>query len=185
MRGDQRSGERGTAVTETILLTWIMLVFFAAAYQMFIVNETIYRAMVAVHAELFKDGFAHNCYRAEEKCWHNTDKHAHVIWREQTIPEVRIITVNMFKPFGLTKTVLIQSNVRPAEPSKGCPLPCKKTKMGAGAGGPSTHYTKSMSRPWDFGAVFGGEHSLYGKAIWGLTKLDGEWFGAIDDRLGF
>ncbi len=88
-------------------------------------------------------GSSTTAIEAEDKCWHDTDKHAHVIWRERDgsgtldIPEIRIIAVKMFQPFGLTKSVLIQSNVRGAEPSKGCNVPCKKTKMGAGAGGPS------------------------------------------------
>ena len=189
-RRDWRTA-RGTAVTETIILTWIMLVFFAAAYQMFIVNETIYRSLTAVHSQLMRDGFEHNCYQAEDKCWHDTDKHAHVIWRERDgsgtldIPEIRIIAVKMFQPFGLTKSVLIQSNVRGAEPSKGCSVPCKKTKMGAGAGGPSTHYTHDMTRPWDIGAIVGGEHSLYGKMIWAIGQLGGDWFAAFQPRLGF
>jgi hypothetical protein len=42
MRTRGRS-QRGQATTETILLTWIMVVFFAAAYQMFVVNDSIYK----------------------------------------------------------------------------------------------------------------------------------------------
>jgi len=169
-----------------------MLVFFAAAYQMFIVNESIYRSLTAVHSLLMRDGFEHNCYEAKPDCWHDTDKHAHIIWRERdgsgtpVIPEIRIIAVKMFQPFGLTKSVLIQSNVRGAEPSKGCNVPCKKTKMGAGAGGPSQYYTKSISRPFDFSAYCCSDHSLYGKAFWAAQQIPtSEWINAFQPRLGF
>lgn len=197
-RRDWRSS-RGTAVTETIILTWIMLVFFAVAYQMFIVNETIYRSLTAVHSQLMNDGFKHNCYKADPDCWNDKDvdnpddgDNAHVIWREHDghntldIPEIRIIAVKMFQPFGLTKSVLIQSNVRGAEPAKGCNVPCKKTKMVAGAGGPSTHYTyQDGQRLTDFGALCCSNHTLYGRMFWALGKLNGDWFSAFQDRIGF
>ncbi len=188
--------EGGTAVTETIILTWIMLVFFAAAYQMFIVNETIYRSIVAVHSQLMNDGFKHNCYETKDDCWHDTDKHAHVIWRERdefgtlAIPEIRIIAVRMFQSFGLTKSVLIRSNVHPPEPSKGCSVPCKKTKMGAGAGGPSQYYTKNdgstiTGRLLDPKGMLDPDHGLIAKSIWAAGQvLKADWLPAFKDRFG-
>lgn len=130
--GRRRRGERGQAVTETILLTWVMLVFFAAAYQIFMVNETIFRSMSAVHAEMFRQAFQHNCFQKGAKCRFNVDKHAQPIWRMQDFPEIRIPSVALFGQFGLPGTLYIESNQFPPEPAKGCPRPCKRTRTGAG-----------------------------------------------------
>ncbi|HYB44184.1 MAG TPA: hypothetical protein VEL75_20580 [Candidatus Methylomirabilis sp.] len=53
--------QRGQATTETILVTWIMVAFFATMYQLFLVNHTIYRSLAAVHQQVFEQGFPHNC----------------------------------------------------------------------------------------------------------------------------
>lgn len=129
-RRTRRANERGQAVTETILLTWVMLVFFAAAYQMFIVNESIYRAMTAVEAEAFSRAFQHNCYKKGNNCRFDVDGHAMPKWNEQTFPEVRIRTVSFFSKFGMPNRVLIASNQWMVEPD--CPQPCKRTSFGAG-----------------------------------------------------
>lgn len=52
---------RGQAATETILLTWIMIVFFAATYQIFLANHSISRTLATSHELLFEQAFAHNC----------------------------------------------------------------------------------------------------------------------------
>jgi hypothetical protein len=57
----RRRSERGQAATETILISWIMVMFFAVMYQLFLVNHTIYRSVAAVHQQLFEQGFRHNC----------------------------------------------------------------------------------------------------------------------------
>ena len=54
--------ERGQATTETIMLTWLLLIFFAASYQVFLVNESVYRSMAAVHEKMFELAFPANCY---------------------------------------------------------------------------------------------------------------------------
>ena len=126
--------ERGQATTETILLTWIILIFWAAAYQVFLVNQSVFRSMTAVHQQLFERAFPANCYdKDDEKCRYSTDGTANVIWRLQDFPELAIRTVTIFQKWGLDSgSAIIQSNVWPAEPEKGCPLPCKHTKMSVG-----------------------------------------------------
>lgn len=129
--------ERGQATTETILLTWIILIFFAAVYQLYLVNQTIYRSMTAVHVKLFEGAFEHNCADDESRCEHNTDENAKVIWNPNNIPEVTVPVVRVFTRWGLGDTgdVRLYSNYpgRVAEPAKGCFVtPCKKTKAGAG-----------------------------------------------------
>jgi hypothetical protein len=52
---------RGQAATETLLLTLLMVVFFASTYQLFLANHSIYRTLAATHQQLFEEGFAHNC----------------------------------------------------------------------------------------------------------------------------
>lgn len=149
-RARARSAERGQAATETMMLTWIVLLFFAAAYQIFMVNETLYRSMTTVHAKMFSLAFEHNCYEDEDRCRFNVDGHAQPIWREQDFPEVRIPTIQMFVRFGLPAKLLIESNQFPPEPSKGCPRPCKRTRTGAGT------YYPIMNCVFSFGGCLPG-----------------------------
>lgn len=132
MRGKRT--DRGQAFTETILLTWILIAFVAAVYQLFIVNDSIYRSTATVHEMLFRQGFESNCYEKKDECEYNTDEHAKVIWNARKIPEIKVQTVGLFARFGLSGDVVLKSNVpgRPPEPQKGCPVPCKKSKMAAG-----------------------------------------------------
>jgi hypothetical protein len=60
-RARAQRGEGGQATTETILLVWIMVVFFASMYQIFLVNHTIYRSLAATQQQLFEAAFPHNC----------------------------------------------------------------------------------------------------------------------------
>ena len=46
-------GERGTAVTETLMLTWILILFVAAALQLFRVNQAIYLSVTSAHTQMF------------------------------------------------------------------------------------------------------------------------------------
>ena len=123
--------ERGQAFTETLLVTGIMLAFLASVYQLFLVNETIYRAIAAAHQNLFRYGFESNCYDKVKECTYNTDTNAKVIWNANDIPEIKVPIVGMFRSASL-KDVRLISHVRPPEPKKGCPVPCKKSKMAAG-----------------------------------------------------
>ena len=129
-------GARGQATTETIMLTWLLLIFFAAVYQIYLVNEAVYRSMAAVQLRMFQKAWPSNCFDdSDDKCRFSTDGHAHVIWRVKEFPELKIRTVNMFKKWGMPDNMWIYSNddTRYVDESKGCPvLKCKHTKMAVG-----------------------------------------------------
>lgn len=57
---DLRS-ERGQAVTETMLASWIVILFVAGIYQVFLANQTVFRSLTAAHTELMRDAFTWNC----------------------------------------------------------------------------------------------------------------------------
>ncbi len=151
--------ERGQSVTETMLLTWLMLVFFAAALQIFIMNESLFRMLTTTHAQMFQDAFQHNGWKQGDRYTYNTDKNAQVIWRMQDFPELRVQVLNLFSYWrwraGFTRanaafrTIDIQSNVRSVDATEGCPKPCKKIKMGAGAAGPTDEPKEYWLRPFD------------------------------------
>jgi hypothetical protein len=153
--------ERGTSVTEVILLTWLMLVFFAAALQIFIMNESLFRSLTATHAQMFQYAYQHNGWKNQDRYKYNTDTNAKVIWRFQDFPEIRVQVLGMFSSWASQAgfkgnsggtTIDIQSNARAGESDKGCSTPCKKIKMGAGAAGPTDEPKEYWSRPVDFGA---------------------------------
>ena len=183
------TSETGTSVTETILLTWLLLVFIAAALQIFIMNESLYRSLTATHAQMFIDGFKHNHWEYDAGEWdndctgdivswntYNTDEHAKEIWRYQDFPEIRVPVLGMFrywatpanfKGSGSNERIDIQSNVRGLEPDKGCGLsPCKKIKMAAGPAGPVDERGPFWSRPVYLPGIF----RLYCKA--GKSAID-------------
>jgi hypothetical protein len=151
---------RGQAVTETMLLTWLMIVFFAAALQIFIMNESLFRMLTTTHAALFQQAFQHNGWKAGDRYTYNTDLNAHVIWRMEDFPELRVQVLQLFTDWrwraGFTRanaglrSIDIQSNVRGVEPTKGCGnKPCKKIKMAAGAAGPTDEPKEYWLRPFD------------------------------------
>ncbi|MAG69738.1 MAG: hypothetical protein CL471_05495 [Acidobacteria bacterium] len=133
-----RRNERGQALTETLLLSWLVLVLMAAAYQIFIVNETIFRSITAVHQQLFERAFENNCYsQATVKCAYDSNFRNLVIWRPEDIPEVEIPVVGIFEEFGLVAPRRLSSNVW----SDGL----KRTKVAAG-----TYYPIfPCSWPWN------------------------------------
>ena len=139
--------------SEAILITWIVIAFFAAAYQLFLANHTIYQTLTAVHQEIFRQGFEHNCFQHESRCTYRTDPstHADVVWNARVIPEIQMPVVGLFarfqRSFGIMNPVyesggvlkgLAISNERSGAP--GCPE-CKRTIMGAGPGGPGSGLT--------------------------------------------
>jgi hypothetical protein len=173
----QMRSDRGTSVTETILLTWLLIVFFAAALQIFVMNESLYRTVTAAHAKMFEFGFQHNhweydgddgdwCVTNDDDYWntYNTDEHAKVILNRQDFPEIQVQVLGMFRWWGGKQTVDIHSNYpgRVAEPAKGCPdYPCKKLKMAAGPAGPTDYGEPTWGRPWNIPA----HGRLYCKAV--------------------
>jgi len=118
-----RASQRGQAVTETLLISWIMVIFFAATYQLFLVNNTIFRSMTAVHAELFQLAFDRNCARNDDACKWDPDNGSRVDWDKQTIPEIQLWNVPIFERFGLSDTAVSRDG-HGATP--------KVTKVGAG-----------------------------------------------------
>jgi hypothetical protein len=172
---------RGTSVTEVMLLTWLMLVFFAAALQIFIMNESLFRSLTSTHAQMFQYGFEHNGWKNQDRYKYNTDTNAKVIWRFQDFPEIRVQVLGMFTAWSSQagfkganggQTIDIQSNVRGVEPDKGCgTYPCKKIKMGAGAAGPTDEPKEYMSRVIDFGA--------YGRLISKVIDSIGDFAGNL------
>ncbi len=141
-RARRMTDDRGQAVIETILLTWLLIAFFAAVYQMFLVNQTLYRSITAVEQRIFSIAFDRNQSDTE----YDTDQGARAIWRPVEIPEVVIPTVGMFSSAYATagvdpSSLRLSSNARAFDDD--CPdLPCKRTKMGSG----------NYKEPW--GAVF-------------------------------
>lgn len=128
--------QRGQAMTETILLIWILLVFIAAIYQLFLVNHTVYSSLAVVHTRLFEQAFDRNCAEPSDDCKYTTDdrgRGARVVWSPQAVPEVVVPVVGMFDramPDGLRL-----ESVRYGRGGfdHACPgRPCKRTKVGSG-----------------------------------------------------
>jgi hypothetical protein len=134
LKAGRRAGsESGQAVTETMLLTWLLLVFFAATYQVFLVNQSLTRSMMAVHQELFSKAFSGNCYsKGNGVCRYNSDKTANITWSKTKFPEIKIRIVRLFERWGLQSDLVVRSNNRPPDPLKGCDVPCKHTKLSTG-----------------------------------------------------
>ena len=122
-----RRGERGQAMTETLLLLWMLMLFIATAYQVFIVHETIFRSLATVHQLLFRETFANNCAnKGTARCRYTSDIRNRVIWRSEDVPEIEIPIVGMFERYGLASPMRLTSN---------SPLHAdtyKRTKLAAG-----------------------------------------------------
>jgi hypothetical protein len=189
MRRRHVRGDAGTSVTETMLLTWLILVFVAAALQIFIMNESLFRSLTATHAQMMTDGFSHNHWQYDGGTWdsdctggidswntYNTDEHAKEIWNYDNFPEIRVPVLGMFQYWassasftgtGSNQRIDIQSDARGLEPDKGCGVaPCKKIKMAAGPAGPVDEDGPFWSRPVYLPGIF----RLYCKA--GKSAID-------------
>jgi hypothetical protein len=127
---------------EIMLLTLLLVVFVAAAYQVHLVNQAVFRSISAVHQVLFRRAFERNCAEARPECEYSQDPIADglpgpggvVVWSPNEIPEARIPVLGIFRRQGLDADLRISSN-RP-EASSGAaecaPLPCKRTRVGSG-----------------------------------------------------
>jgi hypothetical protein len=95
-----RKSERGQAVTETLLVSWIVLLFLGAAFQLFLANESIHRSVTAVHQRLFTQGFetnrggGSNCDGKVGLCRY---RYARVDWTRSDFPETRVPVVPLFQ----------------------------------------------------------------------------------------
>ena len=123
------TGQRGTAVTETLMLTWIIIVFIAASLQLFRVNQAIYLSITTAHWLMFEGAWDANCYDRSNKCIYNSDGHAQVKWKKDKMPEILVKTVGMFAS-RLTEPLQLK-----AWPGASSPRAdgIKRTRMGAGA----------------------------------------------------
>jgi hypothetical protein len=139
-----------------------MVVFFAAMYQLFLVNDSIYKAITAVHREVFARGFAHNCFDYNNPNCRYDPRHARIVWSRPQFPEIRVGVTPMFRgPGGLPSEVLIENG--PGRP--------KRTEMASGTAGPGTG-PAAIAR-------------LFGKQFWAVSKMfDPAFFTAYPQRVG-
>jgi hypothetical protein len=120
--------QRGTAVTETLMLTWIIIVFVASALQLFRVNQAIYSSITTAHMLMFEGAWDANCYNKKDKCIYNTDGHAQVKWKPDKMPEIKVATVGMFAERLVQP---LQLSAWPGAATKRADG-YKRTRMGAG-----------------------------------------------------
>jgi hypothetical protein len=132
-----RSGERGQALIETMLLSWILVVFVAAAYQLFLANRNIGQALAVGHARLLAGAFAHNCASESVGCENEDgDLKGKVIWTRLDIPEIQIPRVGMFKPQLAADLRMWSNSPQSLTPDLSCSEPapaCKRTRLSTGA----------------------------------------------------
>lgn len=120
--------QRGTAVTETLMLTWILVIFVAAAFQLFRVNQAIYSSVVSAHMQMFNGAWTANCFNKSSTCIYNSDRHAQVRWHETNMPEILVPAVGLFQK-QLPSNMRLQAWPRAATPRRDG---YKRTRMGAG-----------------------------------------------------
>ena len=143
--------QRGTAVTETLMLTWIIIMFIASALQLFRVNQGLYSAITSAHMQMFNGAFKANCYNRSAKCVYNSDLHAQVRWHPTNMPEVYVTTIGMFRS-RLGTSLMIK-----AWPGAMTPRTdgYKRTRMGAG-----TYYPICDCSYSPFGTCMAGKKSV-------------------------
>ncbi|MFN8060493.1 MAG: hypothetical protein U0Q12_15165 [Vicinamibacterales bacterium] len=153
-------------MSETLMISWIIIVFVAAAHQVFLVNETIFRSMTAAHQALMRGAFEHNCYQNREDCTYDSgDERSKVILDPAVYPEIHIRTVGMFRRFGLRTGLRLTSNSFMSFASLSC-KDCKRVRLGAG-----TYQSPFTTLAWAFrgllsgGLGFGGIGGFLGGAL--------------------
>lgn len=106
-----RGDERGQAMVEALLLSWLLILFIAAAYQVFMTNETIFRSLATVHQMLFTQAFENNCAdKGTAECRYTSGDRNRVTWSTEDVPEVRIPVVGLFQDDGLPSSFQLTSN---------------------------------------------------------------------------
>lgn len=120
--------QRGTAVTETLMLTWVIILFIAAALQLFRTNQAIYSSVVSAHLQMFEGAWKANCFDKSNKCIYNSDLHAQVRWHPTNMPEVLVPKVGLFRSY-LQGELRLRAWPGAATPRKDG---YKRTRMGAG-----------------------------------------------------
>lgn len=161
--------ERGQAVTETLMISWVLIVFIAAAHQLFLVNETIFRSMTAVHQALFRETFRHNCYQDREDCTYDGgDGRVKIIWDPAVFPEIHIRRVGLFARFGMRSGMRITSNSPMHLFSLTC-RDCKRTRLAAG-----TYLNRWAALGQAFGGLMSGG---FGFSLGGVAGMVGSALG--------
>lgn len=110
-----------------MLVSWMLLIFIAAMWQLFIVNDTLFRSMTAAHAIIFKKAFDRSGQNSGWKTDYSRDA-AIVIWDKQNVPEAEIPVIKMFRTIVGRDSVKIRSNVEADHK--------KRTRLGSGSAGP-------------------------------------------------
>jgi hypothetical protein len=131
---------RGQATTETILLSWLLILLFAAAYQIFLAHDQMSLALGAVHARVFQMAFDANQSDRDMDC----DGAANVLWEAPDIPEATIPTLSIFERFfalkgekyGLESGIQMRNTPWKEAELAGQPCPtCKRTRICVGTQG--------------------------------------------------
>ncbi len=126
--------EIGQATTELLLCSWVILLFMAAAIQLFKVDRAIFRSLTAAHATHFEEAFTkHNCAEQIPDCTYDGGAvQTRVEWDPSTMPSVAIPIIGLFQS-ALGPEVFIR-NDDPGRFTTVCPTwqQCKRTKMAAG-----------------------------------------------------
>lgn len=143
--------QRGTAVTETLILTWILIVFVAASLQLFRVNQALYSSITAAHTLMFDGAWDANCFKRSNKCIFNSDGHAQVKWKPDKVPEVLVARIGMF---ASRLTAPLRLRAWPGAATKRTDG-YKRTRMGAG-----TYYP--ICQCASFGGCMSSLHSVSG-----------------------
>lgn len=110
------------------MLTFILVVFVAAAFQLSRVNQAIYSSIVSAHWQMFEGAWPHNCAKKSSNCIYNSDKWAQVKWEENKMPEIIVRPVGLFQS-RLPATMRLQAWPGAATPRRDG---YKRTRMGAG-----------------------------------------------------
>src|SRR3954462_1009287 len=101
----------GQALTEALLVSWLLLIFIAGMWQLFVVNDTIFRSLAAVDTIIFKKAYARNKSTTD----YDRDRPGHssvvVVWGRPELPEAEFPVVNMFKNAVGVSSFKIVSNV--------------------------------------------------------------------------
>jgi hypothetical protein len=136
---ERRAGRRGQATIETMLLAFIGVVFFATAFQLYLVNRSVNRTLGQVHSRMLQSAYEYNNDGVE----YNRET-VKVIWGENhNFDQLRPPKLGMFQKdledidFRIYSH-WVEQHGDPDQSCNGASPPCKRTKAGGGldAGSP-------------------------------------------------
>jgi hypothetical protein len=88
------SGQRGQAMTETLLMTLPLVILLAAVYQIFLADEYVFRLATRAHARLFTEAAFPSNSTSRSYLWRFVD------WDG---PEQYVPVVGFFRLYGLSR----------------------------------------------------------------------------------